>query len=205
MAEGHLCCSGENDRSAFLEHGVQDDEELSGDGDEDCLWGFAFLAHSFAQGDESGDVSRGGEGCDVEGLADLSSPSPDPTSAAPGSALAGMGCETGEGGDALSTQGAEFRQLAEKRGEDGRANAGNGSEQASLACQPVIFRDEAGDAAIEVRDLLAEEIDHGFDGGRDLVLSGAVPMQLLGLSHIDQLSAATQEIGETRARHSPER
>ena len=107
-----------------------------------------------------------------------------------------MRCEPGEGCNAASAERAEFRQLAEERGQHGGANARNLGQEFRLLSQRGILPDEAGDTLIEVRDLIAEKGDHCLDRSCDLRLPGAVAAQFLGLSHLDQLPASSEEIGQ---------
>ena len=65
-----------------------------------------------------------------------------------------------------------------------------------MLVQVLTFDDEVCDLAVELGNLLTEQVDHGTDGLCDFGLTCAVAMQLLGFAHIDQLPATTQEIGE---------
>ncbi|KTR04236.1 hypothetical protein NS365_15835 [Aureimonas ureilytica] len=65
-----------------------------------------------------------------------------------------------------------------------------------LIGQGVVRLDQVRDAPIKIADLPGEHLDHGFDAGCDLFLPGAVAVQLLGLSHVDQLPAPPEKIGE---------
>ncbi|HEX7856718.1 MAG TPA: hypothetical protein VF503_23815 [Sphingobium sp.] len=175
-----------------MDHGVENDEELSSDGDEDCLWAFP-LARILSRMAVRAGMRREALSAATQSF---SPPTPYASGAAPCSTFAGVRSEAGERGDLSAAQGAEFGEFAEQCSKDGGVDIGNGREQSCLLGQGLILSDELCDLAVEGDDLLAEQFDHGFDGLRDFGLPGAVTMQLFGLSHIDQLPATAQQIGQ---------
>jgi hypothetical protein len=93
----------------------------------------------------------------------------------------------GEGCYTASAELAEHGQDAEQGVEHDRADAGHGGKQPDPVSEPGIVGDEAGDVAVEVSDLAAEQLNHDLDGGSDLGVAGAVTVKLLGRVSINRL------------------
>src|SRR5690606_10577579 len=107
--------------------GVEDDEELSGCGDDgDELW-LAVVDEPVAEGLEGGVVAGGREGAHEQGGAHLGSAAADEAPASPFARLPGEGSQTGEGSDLPGREAAQFGQFGEERSGDGLADAGHGS------------------------------------------------------------------------------
>ena len=83
----------------LAEHGVEGGEQLSGEGDEGDLWGFACVAQALVESCECGIGPCGGEGCHVERLPDAGATAADGAFAAEGSAVVVVGGKAGEGRD----------------------------------------------------------------------------------------------------------
>lgn len=146
---GQLCLSCEGNWRSGSDHCVDDDEELSCDSNEDCLWSLAFEPHAIAHGEECGHAPGGAESRNVESFADLSPTAPDASGAALSTAFTSVGCKTGKGSDFASAKGAEFRPFAEKCGQDGGADARHTDQKPGLGCQRSVLFDKSSDVAIE--------------------------------------------------------
>src|SRR4051812_49460614 len=78
--------------------GVEDGEELAGDGDEGDHLGLAGGAEAIAEGLEDGVVTAGDEGCEEQGAAHALAAAADHALALPLAGLAGVGGKGGGGG-----------------------------------------------------------------------------------------------------------
>src|SRR3954467_12608865 len=81
--------------------GVEDGEELAGDGDEGDHFGLAGGAEAIAEGLEDGVVTAGDERCGEQGAADPFAAAADHALALPLAGLAGVGGKACEAGDLL--------------------------------------------------------------------------------------------------------
>src|SRR4051812_49710194 len=89
--------------------GVEDGEELAGDGDEGDHLGLAGGAEAIAEGLEDGVVTAGHEGCQEQGAADALAAAADHALALPLAGLAGGGGKASAGGGPLFVVGAAAR------------------------------------------------------------------------------------------------
>src|SRR4051794_41479448 len=109
--------------------GVEDGEELAGDGDEGDHLGLAGGAEVIAEGLEDGVVTAGDEGCEEQGAAHALAAAADHALALPLAGLAGVGGKACEGGGLLLFGGGGLGQLGDEGSGGDRAGArGGGGE-----------------------------------------------------------------------------
>src|SRR3954452_20946017 len=108
--------------------GVEDGEELAGDGDEGDHLGLAGGAEVIAEGLEDGVVTAGDEGCEEQGAAHALAAAADHALALPLAGLAGVGRKACEAGDLLLVEGAALGPPGAEGSGGGRPGGGGGSE-----------------------------------------------------------------------------
>src|SRR3954449_9636209 len=94
--------------------GVEDGEELAGDGDEGDHLGLCGGAEAFAEGLEDGVVTGRDEGGQEQGGAHALASAGDHALAFPLAGLAGVGGKAGEACDLLAVEGSELGQLGDE-------------------------------------------------------------------------------------------
>src|SRR4051794_41412120 len=109
--------------------GVEDGEELAGDGDEGDHLGLAGGAEVIAEGLEDGVVTAGDEGCEEQGAAHALAAAADHALALPLAGLAGGGGQAGGGGGTVLFVGGGGRRLGRGGSGGGPARAGDGGEE----------------------------------------------------------------------------
>src|SRR3954464_1442430 len=112
--------------------GVEDGEELAGDGDEGDHVGLAGGAEAFAEGFEDGVVTGRDESGEEQGGAHALASAGDHALAFPVAGLAGVGGQAGEACDLLIVEGSELGQLGDEGSGRDRADAGHGGEEVLL-------------------------------------------------------------------------
>src|SRR5882672_6888951 len=101
-------------RFLLSDDGVEDGQELSGDGDGGKDLGFSGLDQALAKGAEGRVEAAGDQGGDEEGSPDRAAAAADKASALPGAGLAGPRGEPGEGGDLAAAEGAQLGHLGQQ-------------------------------------------------------------------------------------------
>jgi len=87
---------------------LEDDEELSRDGNENGFRGLVPGTLPVAHGGEDDDTSGGAEGANAERFAGVSLPAPYASGASACSAFSGMGSDAGQRGDLAAAQAVEL-------------------------------------------------------------------------------------------------
>jgi hypothetical protein len=114
----------------FSGDGVEDDEELSGDGDEGELGRLAGLAQALVEGAQDGVEARAVHGREVERGADGGPAPADVAHPAQLPAVAGEGSDADQGGDLSASEVAELRQVDQQGARCAGSDARNRLEQA---------------------------------------------------------------------------
>ena len=97
--------------------------------------------------------------------------------------------------------GRAYRARAVRR-EEWRERSGRyrGPRAEAELARGFVLLDQSCDSAVEVGNLAGEEVDHRLDLRGDLVLARVVTRRFLGFPDIDQLSATSEEIGQSVSR-----
>src|SRR5215212_10338554 len=164
--------------------GVEDGEELAGDG-----------AEVIAEGFEDGVVTAGDEGCEEQGAAHALAAAADHALALPLAGLAGVGRKACEAGDLLLVEGAELGQLGDEGSGDDRPDAGDGGEEVLLVAPGGRAAHAGVDLGIDLGELLLEGADEAGDALLDAPHGGAALAVPLGDDHLDDLAPAGDEVG----------
>src|SRR4051812_45567058 len=175
--------------------GVEDGEELAGDGDEGDHLGLAGGAEVIAEGLEDGVVTAGDEGCEEQGAAHALAAAADHALALPLAGLAGGGGKACEGGVLLLVEGAERGQLGDEGSGDDRSDAGDGGEEVLLVAPGGRAAHAGVDLGIDLGELLLEGADEAGDALLDAPHRGAALAVPLGDDHLDDLAPAGAEGG----------
>src|SRR3954462_15229050 len=175
--------------------GVEDGEELAGDGDEGDHLGLAGGAEAIAEGLEDGVVTAGPEGSEEQGAAHALAPAADHALALPLAGLAGVGRKACEAGDLLLVEGAELGQLGDEGSGDDRPDAGDGGEEVLLVAPGGRAAHAGVDLGIDLGELLLEGADEAGDALLDAPHGGAALAVPLGDDHLDDLAPAGDEVG----------
>ena len=167
--------------------GVEDDQELSGDGNEGELCRFAGLSQLCVEGLEVVGAADGVEGGHVEGITDTLAPAADLTLAAVGTAVDVEGSQARKRRGLLRPDMPEFRHLRDE------LHAGHGTHTGQRAHQLCIVRDlrlcldQGSDVGLDLFDLAVENLDKAANAfGHGSVIGFTATVLLLG-SHEDQL------------------
>ncbi len=188
-------------------HGIEDGEELSGDGDVGHLRWFRgcdeTLVHRLENRVEAGSV----HGSQVECCAGTRSTGTDPSMAGLLAAVVGERCDADERCDLPSTECSELGQFDDKGSRDTGTDAGDVLQAASDLGLGGVGRDCRVDAAIELDNAALEHLHEGQDisthhGG------SVLESVLLSHDHCDELTASLYPIGHltvSRAWNRPER
>lgn len=162
------------------------DEEFAHGGGESDFGGFAARDQAIVEGFEDGVFEAGDEGGHVEGATDSGSAAADEASAGEGTAVAVEGGESGEGGDLLTRQRAEFWQSADQ------ASSGEWADAFDLG-QAGDFLLEAGVSLAQLSHPLfhgffaeLEQTQEGLDVAAHLGAPGLFEAVLFGDDHGDQ-------------------
>ena len=149
----------------LLDHGVEDDEELSHAGGEDDLEGFAGFQESCGELLDDGVVSLRGQCGHVEGVSHTGASAGDGACALEFSAVTVVGRESGEGGDLGAVEESEFGKIGDEDGGGDGSDAGHGLESAGGLVPVVVAANEPEDLLIDVIGLLDEKLDDGLQAG----------------------------------------
>src|SRR6516165_7312829 len=122
---GERLCSGSSGFPRFLvpDDGIEDGEELSGDGDGGDDFGFSGVDELLVEGPQGRVEAGGGHGPGKEDGAHGAAPAANEAFALPFAGLAGPGGEAGKSGDFAPVEGSEFGHLGEQGPGDDRADA----------------------------------------------------------------------------------
>src|SRR3954469_9342376 len=176
--------------------GVEDGEELAGDGDEGDHLGLAGGAEAIAEGLEDGVVTAGDEGCEEQGAAHALAAAADHALALPLAGLAGVGRQACEAGGLLLVEGAARGQLGDGGSGDDRPDAGDGGEEVLLVAPGGRAAHAGVDLGIDLGELLLEGADEAGDALLDAPHGGAALAVPLSDDHLDDLAPAGDEVGE---------
>ena len=163
MSSGH----GRIPRRFGAQNGVGDGEELVHAGDDGDHGRFVIGAMALVTRREHGIAADGREHRHIQRGAHRGAAARDRGGRPRAAALAGLGRDPDERGEGAVIDGAEFGHAGQQRDDGGRADAGNGAQQARLGGPGRIGRDAGGEFAIErgqqARGLGEQRIDEGMD------------------------------------------
>src|ERR1700704_3640485 len=184
----HLCFQSSrffDPEAIFVNQGIGERDELSGDGCEGLLGGLCLLVPEPAvEGFEVWVAAYGRDGRQVEGRSDMLASAPD---AAPALALARVAGDRGEAdehGDGFGRQHAELGETGNERAGDDAADAGDGGEDLLPAGERRVICDQPIDLGVEMRDMPLDGRQELLDvGDQEPALGGTEPVlerRLLG-------------------------
>ena len=190
---GGLCFPG----GLRLDHGIESDDELAHDGDDNELGRLAFDGKPLGERAERVMLLSQDSQCPhIESGADIG-----PSTLAAGwffgfPALAGEGGDPGQTGDLPAGRPAKLRQAGEERGCQDRPNAWGGAKQAGLLSERTVFADGRGDRPFD-------QTEFGFDPARflahqpfDEAISGLFKPDCQFAQIADEGSAIGDEFGQ---------
>ena len=149
--------------SFVVEHGVENDEELTHAGDERGLGVLAAGTQPQIESSDGGIAAASRHCCHIQDAPYLRASAPDTTASAQIPTIAVKWCQTGQGGDLLAIKHSQFGQVREQSTREHLTDPGHGTQQLvaltperSIANQLGEFIVEAGKSLFQPTDVLID-------------------------------------------------
>lgn len=177
-----------------FDHGVEDDEELAHTGGDDDLERLSSGFKALREDTDHGVVSLCGEGCHIEGTADMRASTPNGTLTLEFPAVAIEGGQAGESTDLLAIELSEFRKIGEERYGRGRPDTGRTAEDLDLTTPVVIRFQEGEDTFLDPPNIFIQSIDHVLNAFANVARGTGLKTIGFRCAQIDELTTAGDEL-----------
>ena len=169
---------------------VEDAEQLAHAGDMDDFEGLARFHQSLGESLDDGIHAFRRERGHVKHIAQLGAPAANSAFAAELAAVAIEGSDTYQGRDLASIQLPQLRQLRQEGEYRDLSHSRNAGNDLGLLLPLFVRLHEFFELSFDLRDLLAEQIDHLFDRSLDRLEGSAFLVVFLDRTEFDQLPSA---------------